>query len=351
MKIGSSGIDPGRPPQTTITYGPRTGHQTATETGAALPMLAPARLLKGIVVSNDAPGVLTVVTELGSFTASSTTPLAIGKEFWFQFIPSSAGAPLLGVAEKAHSVINLLKVLLPGLTLDLEVLTTASSQNEPGFMAAAKDISAAQLLLENAVDALPDPVKLLKTVALLNQKSSGRSLRTEGNDLPLTGNMNDCAAPAGQKLTKLLEAHAAVNQQPTTTGGGDYVIFPVFFAGQAGRGEWLFTFDQNEGDSMEEEQQVAATISFYLSMSRLGDTHLSLTLFRNRLTGTFTLTTPEAAAHVRQHLPQLIEALERVGGPSTITCRSAPFDCVKTLKEELTAKAGLQQFALLDVKV
>ncbi|MDP2105054.1 MAG: flagellar hook-length control protein FliK, partial [Desulfobulbaceae bacterium] len=145
--------------------------------------------------------------------------------------------------------------------------------------------------------------------------------------------------------------HVLVNQTTGGSVGGDYVIFPIFFAEQAGKGEWLFSFDQREGGEVGADGEIT-NLSFYLAMSRLGDIHISLSTRPQSVSGVITLATAEAAEHVRQHLALLVQALERVTGAATvITCRSGPVDCLRALKDDLTSKVGVVgRYALIDVR-
>lgn len=343
MKVGGSGpplIDPGR--RLDQAYGVKTARQTGEGVGLGLDT---ERLVKGRVVSIDGDGLLTVATDAGSFTAASTTPLEIGREFWLQVV-SAGSTPLLAEAGKANAVLNLLRVLLPGMV--------AMEEPAIGLGGAGQDMKqeAARIptfLEANAVDATPDPLKLIKSISQFNlDQPSGEHNPASLRLASLPGG-SDIDLPGLQKLTRMLEAHAAVNQQPPSAGGSDYLIFPVFFAEQSGRGEWMYSFEQgNDGGS--DPEAATASLSFYLAMSRLGDIHLSLTSRSNKLRGAFTLASPDAADHVRQHLPQLVKALEPMADSVIITCRSTPIDCLKILKDDLTAKAGIERFALVDVK-
>lgn len=339
MKVGGPpGINPAGQ-RLDQAYGVK-GTRLAVAAEMAPSLLDPGRLLKGRVVSVEGSGLLTVATEFGSFTATSATPLAVGREVWFQVTPAGA-TPLLAEAGKTNATINLLRVLLPEMV-------ALSGPEVVGEGPEASRLS--RLLAANAVDATPDPIKLIKSISQLNL---GRSGVASGSDplppIPLALG-GDLDSPAAQKLARLLEAHALVNQQPAPGARGDYFIYPVFFAEQAGRGEWLFSFEQG-GEDEADREGATATLSFYLTMTQLGDIHLSLTARPRGLTGTFTLATPEAADHLRQQLPQLVQALEPLSGAVVITCRSARLDCLTALKDELTAKAGLEErFALVDVK-
>ena len=313
-------------------------------------LLEPGRLLKGKVVSIEGTGLLTIDTALGSFKAASTSILEVGREFWFQVIQGGAN-PQLAEAGKTNAVLNLLRVLLPGMIatdgMELGSLPLAGGDGQKEVNEDAARLS--RFLAANAVDGRADPGKLLKTISHFDLSRPLDGARTDGQPLDALTVLRDLDSPAALKLSRLLEAHGAVNQQPPPAGGqGDYYLFPVFFAEQAGRGEWLFSFEQEGGGT---DSTATTSIAFYLTMSQLGDIHLSITAQPNALTGVFTLTTDAAADHVRQHLPQLTQALLPLADKVVITCRTAQFDSLKTLKEELTAKLGLEErFALVDIK-
>ena len=344
MKIGGPpAIDPSR--RLDQVYGVKTA-RPATESAAGL--LDAGSLLKGRVVNIDAAGLLTVDTELGSFKASAASVLAVGQEFWFEVVQAGTN-PLLAEAGKKNAVLNLLRILLPGLLAVDSPPPGTSAAPPPGDIPdpAQEAVPLSRFLADNAMDGTPDPAKLLKTISRLNLSpptgtEAEVASRSAAQPLSL---FHEVESPALHKLIRLLEAHTVVNQQPAA--GSDYLLFPVFFAEQAGRGEWLFSYEQEGGAA---DPAATTNISFYLAMSRLGDTHLAITCRPNTLNGVLTLSSDGAADHVRRHLPQLVEALKPLADEVVITCRTAQLDCLKTLKDELTAKAGLEHFALIDLK-
>lgn len=332
---GPSAIDASR--RLELTYGGKTARHPTESSATAL--LSPGTLLKGRIESIDATGLLTVSTEAGSFKAAANNVLETGQEVWFQVVPAAAGTnPLLAEAGKTNAVLNLLRVLLPGM----QALDGAIGEGSGMPQEAARLI---RLLADNAVDGTPEPAKLIKTITnlRLSPPPAAEEPSLSQTAAPLC-NWRDLESPAAQKLFRLLEAHALVNQQPAA--GADYYLFPVFFAEQAGQGQWLFSFEQRAGG----EAESSTSLSFYLSMSQLGDIHLKLTSWPNALAGVFSLSTDAAAAHVRQYLPQLTQALKPLADEVTITCRTARVSGLKALKDDLTAKVGVEQFALIDLK-
>lgn len=303
-------------------------------------------LRKGRVVSVDAGGLLTIASGQGTFTASSAKSLAIGQEFWFQLV-STTGKPVFVEAGKTQSLLDLLRVLLPEMLASKGEALPALAGGEPNLDLTPNEQRLLQWLTANAVDGKPDPAKLIKFLASL---SSGTPLAGENAALSLDKGASfpqQSTLPALQKVLQSLDMHAALNQQSPPVAGGEYFLFPVFFAEQAGRGEWLFSYE-NHG---EHEGGGGTNLAFYLTMTQLGDVHLALNSRAKALSGLITLTTQEATAHVRQQLPGLIEALRPFADSVDIRCRTGQFSCLQTIKEDLMAKAGLAYFGLVDCKV
>jgi len=346
MKIGGPpAIDPGR--LLDQAYRAKTAQSSPEQMARVLDL---GTLLKGRVVSIDEAGLLTVATEQGSFKASSASRLEVGREFWFQVIQPGTN-PTLAEAGKTNAVLNLLRVLLPEmLTGDGATILAGVDVSQKGKTPELNqdDMRLLRFLAENAIDGKSDPGKLIKLISQLHLGSPSSDKRP-GSELTesVSPLLRDIDSPALQKLVRLLESHAAANQQPATSAGSDYFLFPVFFAEQAGRGEWLFSYEQNAGEG---DLAGVTAISFYLAMTQLGDIHLTITSHPKALSGVFTLTTEDAASHVRERLPELTEALKPLAGTVVITCRTAQFDSLKALKDDLMAKVGRERFGLVDVK-
>ena len=314
-------------------------------------LLEPGALLKGRVLSTDATGILTVATERGTFTTSSATALEVGQEFWFQVIQGGAN-PTVAEAGKANAVLSLLRVLLPEMLSGSGATTLAGLTASPTDTApklTQDELRLLGFLADTAIDGNPDPGKLLKTLSQLHLSLPSTDKKTSAEQAASAPSLlRSIDSPALQKLVRLLEAHATVNQQPAAATGSDFFLFPVFFAEQSGRGEWLFSYEKTSGV---DDKTGETAISFYLTMSQLGDIHLKITSRPHALSGVFTLSSEDATNYLRQHLPQLTEALNPLASSVVISCRTAALDCLKTLKQEAMAKVGRESFALIDVKV
>ncbi|MDA8159928.1 MAG: flagellar hook-length control protein FliK [Desulfobacteraceae bacterium] len=342
MKIsGSPPPDPGRLAREQAYAGKVAGASSGGTAG-----LEPGLLLKGRVIAADGNGALTVLTERGTFRAAATVALEVGREFWFE--AAGGNQTPLALAGKANVAFELLRLLLPELL----------SAGESGAFTTS-DLGGAKTPLgglpwaEGAVDAVPNPLRLLRFVSQLGLLGPSGAETQGGVSRPaeavnLVKGLLEASDPALSRLGRMVEAHAQLNQQPPASGTGNYWLFPVFFAEQAGRGEWMFSQEQSSGN----DAGPVSSLSFYLAMSRLGSVHLSLAARPGRMTGVFALATPEAASHLRQHLPDLRRALEPLaGGQVDISCRCSPAGSFQALKEELSAKAGrLASFSLVDVR-
>jgi len=149
-----------------------------------------------------------------------------------------------------------------------------------------------------------------------------------------------------KRLARFVEAHHQVNSQPAA-GRGDYLLFPCFFADAAGGGEWMFSYEGDEKSAGAGEE--SCRLSFFLTMSNLGDICLEVSKTPQGLYGAFTLTDREAADHVRRGLDGLRETLEPIFGQVSFTCRASSQSAVRRFKEELAAKSGRDEFVLVDV--
>lgn len=317
--------------------------------------VAPGTLLKGTVLRLESSGRYLVETQAGSFRAQSFVPLEIGRNFWFE-VAEGGSKPLLVAANLKNSITDLLKVLLPGMG-SFSGLPDLAEAEGPSASAARQLL---QLVTESAVGSEPDPARLIKMLMLVRgAHGSGGSQKGQpaesglaaGRDL-LAGVQKE-SDPVMQKLAQLLESHQGLNRPLEPAGGAvhnDFYLFPCFFAGNSGFGEWLFSFDRQGGHgAADEENAPGQRLSFYLVMSELGDLHLDLSLREAAIQGTFSLASPEAASHFAAHLPLLEAALQQFCETVSLTCSHSQLSTLQKIKDDLSARAGMQDFVLLDV--
>ncbi len=311
-------------------------------------------LLKGVVVA-ETSGEYLIKTDSGVLSAKSFYPLEIGQELWFSQLGDSESSLIPASPQKAMpAIMRLLLPLLssgggenPFLSLDgkdsgIIPESTASASETHNLQTALK------ALYDYGAAAKPDPLKFLADLAAVN-KSGGGSVEL-GRLLDIIDNAGDKIpkniAGTVSHLKNLLEAHSQFNNQ-VQIGQPDLnlVLFPLYFAGATGWGEWLFSFDQ-QGD---EDTQGGGEygISFYLTMSRLGEMHLQLSSRDKELRGRFTLASQEAVDHVQANLPQLLPVLEKLYKPVNLSCQCQPINNLKKIKDDMTAKVGSSEFFTL----
>ena len=326
---------------------------TANENG-----LVPGRLIKALIIGVGEGGKVTVETAAGSIEAKSLAPLEVGKEIWFEVVKGGQ-MPLLSPSTKLNSVDELLRMLLPGMRAFTEQqgqLGVQTQDSLTGGKPAAADLFL-NILNGSAVGESAEPEKIIKFISWLNSRDAQPPQSKSGveiaslNSSELVGLLEKLDKPGLQKLVRLLDAHSQLTSSQPQEGAAkteQYLLFPSFFAGESGWGEWLFSFDSDQRGS-EQESQINYNISFYLSMSQLGDVHLKLHQKEGALSGVFSFETKEAADHVRKNLPELVGHLEELFAPVNLNCVCSEKLILQQLKEDLSAKSGVNNFALLDV--
>ncbi len=313
------------------------------------------QMLKGVVMGKTPTGYL-VQTDSGVLTASSLIPLEIGREFWFERLGGSDSALVSASPQKAIPVI--MRSLLPllGVGGGENPFAALFKQGEGAATAEVNNLLAP--LADYGVGPMASPIKLLAFIAAMNQVSPGDTALLN-SIMGLVDDDRDGQAGQTAKvkdggvaaLSKLFDAHAQLNNlvQSSQQNQGLF-LFPCFFAGASGWGEWLFSFTKEEGGA-EDAQPPGYGISFYLTMSRLGDLHLQLAGKGKALQGVFSLPSREAATHVNANLDQLLPILERLYKPVTLSCRCESVNNLHMIKDDLSRKVGMSGdlFTLVDV--
>ena len=348
MKINSQPLTtntPANKTQAKVSSG--AGEQATSNTAAA--KLTPGQVISGRVISQTPDGGVVVQTDSGIFSARTLTPLAMGR-LTFEVLPD--GRSLTPVpADKG--VLSALRLMLPLLTKADNPLTAAVNLPES---------------VSYTIGSTPEPLKLTAQMAAVNQGKAGLAefIKTSPSlkEMP----------PDILLLSRILEAHGQINSgraddtsqaqshkpgspdmalpgQPVRPLPNNYLLFPVFFQGNNGWGEWLFSFEGQNSKGRDKEGGYG--ISFYLNMSRLGDVHLDLRSQGQNLRGIFSLSNKGAADFLRANLPELQEALSPLFQQTNLQCVSKETNLMRRLKDDLTNKTqpGSRPMALLDLKV
>lgn len=156
------------------------------------------------------------------------------------------------------------------------------------------------------------------------------------------------AEAAGEKLVKLIAAHHAVNSIPSQTSENNFLLFPCFFAGNTGWGEWIFSREKEENTKGKEQYKIA----FYLEMSKLGPLCMQATVAGKAICGQFLLASDNIKRHLEENVPEIAGILMQLGyNPVTFKCGVSKFNVFIQLKEALEEKAAVPRFSLLDVSI
>ncbi|MEA2082719.1 MAG: hypothetical protein U9O82_00440 [Thermodesulfobacteriota bacterium] len=326
------------------------------------------QLLKGRVLSFGADG--KVVLEIGgkTITALSQAALKAGSDVWLE-VKQTGTTPWLALAGKKGIVMEFLRTALSdnsaiGQTVKNLLGMIPTGQEQSALKTSPELEQMLMSLSENTISEKPDMGKLLKMVSWISAagsdgKSSGPFFARLGGLLAemvtaagKQGGRPGEAAKTGQgleKLSRMVEMHCRLNSQPISMDQTPFFIFPCFFSGEAGWGEWIFSMDQ-EDDSGGSRQQEHYTLSFFLDMSRIGEVRLKVRLADKALQGEFSMAGETAVSHMEKYLPDLTRILEKMGfGPVTFSCCVAKTGMFQEFRAALQESAGIESFSILDV--
>lgn len=333
---------------------PGTGQKVPVSKGTDNLPFAPGQLIKGTVAGFTGDG--KVLLDVGGqmVTARTLVPLTLGSELWLE-TGQGGISPLLTLAAKKGAVQDFLKLLVSGAPLpaaSAKGLTDLLSALLPGLApeatAGGQIMTGAAIAATSGGESSPEAIKML--AMLLGASSRPRMEISQlldaidQNESPQKPELQ----PAAGKIVKILAAHQEINSQPPQTTDQNFFLFPCFFAGNAGWGEWIFSMEK-EADPGGGEHY---SLSFFLEMSRLGPLALQATITGRTITGQFLLASDQARSHVADHVKELVHILEKQGyHPVSFTCRINKANIVSQLKDALEEKATIRRFSLLDVSV
>lgn len=337
---------------------------------SAAPSLPQGRLIKGTVLSVNADGQTVILADGKTLSAQSLVPLEVGQKLWFEVLREGE-PPLLGLAGKNGAVVDLMRLLFsfaPAGEVSPEgnianKLAAALQSANPKLASEVEHFL--KLYSEGAIDAESDPVKVLKISLALgffakrqhlsgDNKLSQHQLVDFLSSLSQQGKGSVVEMAEGNKglahLLKLFDSFAQLNSQPVAQDQHNFFLFPCFFSGESGWGEWLFRFAK-EGKSGDESGGKYG-LSFFLEMSNLGELHFQVYLRGNSLQGVFSVLDEGGSRHLLENLDELSLTLKDLGfHPVNLSCQLAQAKNMHRLKEELTELAGKELFALVDVTI
>lgn len=332
------------------------------EPQAALQFMPGQLLLARVVAMAD--GGRALLNLLGqTVTAESSVPLQAGDEVWLE-VKQGGEQPWFVVADKKGAAYEVLRSMLtdaPALGRALRGLQELAGLPQAATVPAGKLAALLAGMAAMASDGRPAPEAVVHLLAWLQGfgSSPGKGQPSQRLDQQLADALaavrqDDVSLAVGpkaadlQRLAAFLEQLSLLNAKPASQDQSAFFMFPCFFSGAAGWGEWLVSLDQ-EGRGAAGQPPTMA-LEFFLEMSSLGDVHLRFTMAGQGVQGEIELTDEKIRAHVESMLPELMAALEHLGRtPLTIRCRTTPRVLLQHLKEAMVDKARLRDSTIFHV--
>ena len=315
---------------------------------------APGQLIKGTVAGFTGDGKVLLDVGGQTVTARTLVPLTLGSELWLE-TGKGDSFPLLTLAAKKGAVQDFLKLFISGTpspAAGAKGLADLLSALLPSLAAEATAgghlLTGSLIAATSGGESLPLAIKIL-TLLLGSSSGPQKEISELLDTLKQKDTMQKPVLDQGmEKLVKILAAHQQINSQPPQKTDQNFLLFPCFFTGNAGWGEWIFSMEK-EADQGRGERY---SLSFFLDMSRLGPLALQATIADKTITGQFLLASEKARSHVEENVQELVHLLGKQGyHPVGFTCRVSKENIVSQLKEALEEKAAIRRFSLLDVNV
>ncbi|MFH1215390.1 MAG: hypothetical protein V1706_02705 [Pseudomonadota bacterium] len=314
-----------------------------------LPKFNQGDLIKAKVMGLTGDGKVVLDVNGKILTAQSLIELKVGSELWLE-VGKGGGLPLLALAGKKGAVHDFLKIFLSG--------TFASAEEPVGktpislLAPLAQEMQGRTIptgLISAVISGEPDSevVKVLTTLL-----SGHPATKKEIFDL-LAGftrikTVEEMGTHSSDRQTRLMAVHQDLNSQPPQGGNPNFYLFPCFFAGNTGGGEWLLALERNE----DQKGRESFALSFFLDMSGIGPLAIHASVADKAISGEFCLQSEKARHHMSANVPELCRILEVRGyHPVAFSCRVETQNIVSQLKEKLEQKASINRFSLIDVNV
>jgi hypothetical protein len=321
--------------------------------------LALGDMLKVRVLRVQADGTAILETNGRTLTAKSLVTLVPGEEMWLE-VKEEGLAPLLSSAGKKGEAHDFIKTFFLTLTSREAPLARLFSEFPflPQDLKVEENAVLGKLflhLLSGVVNEKPDS-DMVKLMAFIfgavrqAQDKSGSNISSLFKDvlenippaknqeyMPLQTTLDDAV--------KTVEMHQQLNARAPSPNESMFYLFPCFFAGDESWGEWFFSM--NEGDDVEK----GFSLDFFLEMSRLGPVSFHLQSHESGLRGEFRVSRPSARSHIEKELPELKNILGNLGYHSiSLVCTDSDHTTPQEIRKKVVSLAGLQKFALIDIK-
>jgi len=330
--------------------------------------LVPGQIIKGTVIKITADSTVQLAIEGEIISVRSQVPLKQGEELLLE-IRKGGDVPLLTKAGQKGAILEFVKVVLGSNVNPAKLFNQfISLRNEGGTTTLSDSIlplvdQVEKGMTQSLIGGESSPEKLLRLLswfgntAGINQADSGKL--SPALKLPalieelLSPNMIK-GATLKEELTQLLKVFQGmqnINQQSGGHEQPDIFLYPCFFAGEAGWGEWFSAFHNKKGQQAEGEND-AYTLAFYLKMSSLGDLSLQLTMQSDSLTGQFQFESESKKEYVQSRLPDLVNSLRDYGlNRVSFSCQVAKNNVKQTWLNALADCAHLKELSVLDITV
>ncbi len=338
---------------------PKPSGTTPAETGkpgGGLSLTA-GTLLKGTVLEITPDGKALLDIAGRTVTARTMVPLKPGAELYLE-VKEGGTMPWLTPADRkggAQEIIRLLFTEGANLAKATTLLTGAGEPTSAPPTPLLEALAAARGAIgDTATGGQAESGKLIQLLALLRpiggqpaaEPPLGQKLSAAADRLAAQLGPDHASANEIKALSRLLEAHQQINAQPAGNQP-DFLLFPCFFTGEAGWGEWLFSMETGGG---EDAGEPPCAIDFFLRMSRLGDVRLKVLLQGEGLRGDFLVGEETVRSHLADAIPELTAILTGHGfQPVALTARRSAENLLHAFRKELETKARLRPFALVDL--
>jgi len=285
------------------------------------------------------------------FAARSEVELKPGSALWFEVQETE---PLwLRVADKKGAAQELLRqycadpaAMGKGLRVLLGLALLADSESSLAAQAAAL-----QNFATAAIGPEADSGRIIRLLAMLG---GGTDVEKFHQLVALLGEdrgelLGKANAASLQKLALLLELQDELNALPVSTRQAQFLLFPCAFVMGAGVGQWLFSLDRGEDQTVTGEDR-GYTLSFFLEMSRLGEIQIQLRAKGKTLQGECVVSNEAVREHLAPQLVELEELLGKLGYESVhFFCRVARVSMLESLKVGLETAAQLGNVRIVDL--
>lgn len=316
----------------------------------ALPQFNQGDLIKAKVMGLGGDGKVILDVNGKTITAQSLIELKVGSELWLE-IGKGGSLPVLALAGKKGAVQDFLKILLSGSLASAGTTGGKAPASLPSpLIQETPQGGTTQAALAAALIAGEPDADIMRTlIALL----SGRPTTKKEFSDPAAGltrqkTTEEIGSHPADKLTRLMTAHQEVNSQPPQGSNQNFYLFPCFFAGNTGWGEWLLALERDAA----QKDKDSFSLSFFLDMSGIGPLAIHAAVADTAISGEFCLQSEKALQHIAANVPELRRILESRGyQPVAFSCRLDSNNIVSQLKDKLEQKASLHRFSLIDISV